>query len=169
VLHILSGPGDDDPDEKQDQRLKIFRIIQEVFDFETIARATLRPDQWEKFDSGQRLEFTDLFSSLLGNTYLKQIQSEYQDEKVEFLEQEMLSDTRALVKTMIIRDGMEIPVDYRLHHQDGEWKIYNIYIERRSFVTIYRDQFSTILMKNDPAELIRQLREKLEDQNELKP
>jgi len=73
----------------------------------------------------------------------------------------MLSDTTAIVRTKIIRESLEIPVDYRLILRGGAWRIYNVNVENISLVTNYRDQFSRILMRDSPAKLIEQLRERV--------
>jgi phospholipid transport system substrate-binding protein len=102
----------------------------------------------------------------LSNTYLNQIQKDYLNETVEYLDQEILDNSRAYVKTIVVRNGMEIPIDYRLHLKNGSWKIYNVYIERRSFVANFRDEFSHILMKNSPDFLIDKIRERVDHQNQ---
>jgi phospholipid transport system substrate-binding protein len=73
----------------------------------------------------------------------------------------MLTDTRAVVKTNIVRASEKIPVDYRLINEDGSWKVYNVYVERTSLVSNYRDQFGRVLMSGSPADLIERLREKV--------
>jgi phospholipid transport system substrate-binding protein len=166
VLQILRDPIYQAPHKKEAQRHYIFSVIRGVFDFESITRATLRPDQWQQFNPGQLEEFTALYTLLLSNTYLNQIQKDYLNETVEYLDQEILDNSRAYVKTIVVRNGMEIPIDYRLHLKNGSWKIYNVYIERRSFVANFRDEFSHILMKNSPDFLIDKIRERVDHQNQ---
>ncbi len=48
---------------------------------------------------------------------------------------------------------------------DGQWKVYDIIVERVSLVKNYRTQFASILSKDKPAQLIRQLNDKLAEQN----
>ncbi len=160
VVRILNDPSYDTPEKKEAQREKIWTIIRDVFDFETIAKGTLRRHDWEKFSTEQRREFVDLFTELIGNTYLDRIQSEYHEEKVVYTEQEMLTDTKAVVRTMVQRSSVEIPVDYRLFLKDGNWRVYNVFVENTSLVSNYRDQFSRILMKGTPDDLLAKLREK---------
>ena len=163
VVTVLNDPKFDTPEKKEEQREKIWSIIREIFDFETIAKGTLRRHDWERFSEEQRRQFVDLFTDLIGTTYLGRIQSEYHDEEVVYTEQEMLSDTKAVVRTKILRDSVEIPVDYRLFLKNGNWRVYNVYVEKTSLVTNYRDQFSRILMKGTPADLIAKLKEKTKE------
>jgi phospholipid transport system substrate-binding protein len=161
IVEILNDPQYDEDSRKAEQKEKMKREIQKIFDFKTMARGTLRHYQWESFSEQQKEEFIGLFTQLLGDTYLERIQGEYNDEKVEYLEQEMLTDTRAVVKTNIVRASEKIPVDYRLINEDGSWKVYNVYVERTSLVSNYRDQFGRVLMSGSPADLIERLREKV--------
>ncbi len=161
IVELLKDPQYDLPEKKEEQREKIWEVVHNTFDFQTIARGTLRRHDWDSFSQDQKKEFTDLFTTLLGNTYLEKIQNDYRDEQVVFSEQEMLSDTTAIVRTKIIRESLEIPVDYRLILRGGAWRIYNVNVENISLVTNYRDQFSRILMRDSPAKLIEQLRERV--------
>ncbi len=161
IVEILNDPQYDEDSRKAEQKEKMKREIQKIFDFKTMARGTLRHYQWESFSELQKEEFIGLFTQLLGDTYLERIQGEYNDEKVEYLEQQMLTDTRAVVKTNIVRASERIPVDYRLINEDGCWKVYNVYVERTSLVSNYRDQFGRVLMSGSPADLIERLREKV--------
>jgi len=161
IVDLLKDPQYDLPEKKEEQREKIWEVVHNTFDFQTIARGTLRRHDWDSFSPDQKKEFTELFTTLLGNTYLERIQSDYRDEQVVFTEQEMLSDTTAIVRTKIIRESLEIPVDYRLILRSGAWRIYNVNVENISLVTNYRDQFSRILMRDSPAKLIEQLRERV--------
>jgi phospholipid transport system substrate-binding protein len=161
IVDLLKDPIYDPPEKKEEQREKIWEIVNSTFDFQTIARGTLRRHDWDSFSAEQKKEFTELFTTLLGNTYLEKIQSDYQDEQVVFTEQEMLSDTTAIVRTKIIRESLEIPVDYRLILRGGTWLIYNVNVENISLVTNYRDQFSQMLMRNSPEQLIEKLRERV--------
>jgi phospholipid transport system substrate-binding protein len=102
--------------------------------------------------------FTDVFTTKLGNSYLNKIQGNFNNEKVEFLSQEMLSATKARVKTKIIREVDSIPVDYSVRPVDGAWRIYDVVIEGVSLVANYRSQFNDILSKDSPAVLIERVR-----------
>ena len=75
----------------------------------------------------------------------------------------MLTESKALVKTRVLREGLEIPVNYSMLNKDGAWLVYDVNIEGVSLVKNYRSQFSAILMKSSPAELIRMLKKKVDE------
>jgi phospholipid transport system substrate-binding protein len=161
IIELLNDPQYDDPEKKEEQREKIWEVVNRAFDFQTIARGTLRRHDWESFSDEQRKEFIDLFTTLLGNTYLERLQSEYQDEKIIFIDQEMISDTTAIVRSKVVRESMEYPVDYRMIRRGDTWRIYNVIVENISLVTNYRDQFSQMLMRDSPEQFLDKLRDRV--------
>jgi phospholipid transport system substrate-binding protein len=83
---------------------------------------------------------------------------------VEFLGEEVLSDSKAMVKTKVRREQVETPVDYRMLQAGGRWLVYDVNIEGVSLVQNYRTQFREILAKETPEQLIQKLRSKLQEQ-----
>jgi phospholipid transport system substrate-binding protein len=60
---------------------------------------------------------------------------------------------------------VEIPIDYRMKRIDGTWKVYDIIVENGvSLIKNYRVQFTSILQKESPGQLIQQLESKLAQQ-----
>jgi len=106
-------------------------------------------------------------SDLLETTYLNKIERS-QEEDIEKHEEdkvlyqgERIEGRYASVKTTIVTyKGTEIPVEYRLIKEDGEWKAYDIVIEGVSLVSNYRSQFNRIIHSESYDELVKKLREK---------
>lgn len=159
VLAILHDPAYKDPARKAAQKDRLWEIIRKVFDFEAIAERAVGRN-WKAFSADQRKAFSDAFADLLGNSYLDKIQSGFTDEKVDFLSQELLSETKARVKTKIVREVDAIPVDYSVQKENGAWTIYDVNIEGVSLVQNYRSQFDQILAKESPDALIARVRAK---------
>jgi phospholipid transport system substrate-binding protein len=159
VLAILQDPKYRPESEKDAQRDRLWVIIRAVFDFEGISERAVGRN-WGRFTPEQKKAFADVFSTLLGNTYLTKIQGGYTNEKVEFLTQEVLSDAKARVKTKIVREVDTIAVDYSVHPDGASWRIYDVNIEGVSLVQNYRSQFDQILSKDPPDSLIERLRAK---------
>lgn len=138
---------------------KAMVIINETFDFEEISKRTIAR-HWERFNAGQRSEFTDAFAEFLGRSYYGKIRESYTDETIVFDSEETISAGRALVKTRIPRAAGDIPVYYRVMKKDGRWRVYDVLIEKVSLVKNYRTQFRSILRKESPEKLIERLKEK---------
>ena len=162
IIQILRDPQYQSAPQKADQRQKIWLIVNEFFDFKEISQRTLARF-WKNFTPEQQQEFVETFSEFLANIYLKRIQGEYKNEKVVFIGQDLLSKSKASVKTKVIReDSIEIPVEYSLLKKDNAWKVYDVVIEGVSLVKNYRTQFRGILLKQEPARLIEILKKKNE-------
>jgi len=165
IIQILNDPQYKDPSKRDFQHDKIWEIVSAIFDFKAISRLTVGR-YWKKFAPSEKEAFRDVFSQFLGNTYISKIQGEYQNEKVVFLGQKMISESKAQVNTKLVREGVETPVNYRMYRRKDNWKIYDVKIEGVSLVKNYRDQFRKLLLKKSPAQLIERVQEKLEKQKE---
>lgn len=159
VLNVLRDPALKVESAKEFREKKMWNIADTLFDYTELSRRTLGAN-WEKLNSSQQKEFTDLFSNHLGNVYMDRVVA-YTDEKVVF-DKEKRKDERALVYTRAITQTKEIPIDYRVVLSDGEWKVYDVVIEGVSLVENYRSQFREMLRKETPEYLLQTLREKVE-------
>lgn len=160
-IAILKNPEYTGDDKKEIQREKIWEVVREVFDFKLISiRALAR--EWKDFNPKQQDEFVTQFTDLLRNTYIDKLQGEFHNEEVLFIGQDMISEDKALVKSKILREKVEIPMDYSMHFHDSRWWVYDVNIEGVSLVKNYRTQFKSILAKESPEQLIQRLKEKNE-------
>ncbi|MBI9084778.1 MAG: ABC transporter substrate-binding protein [Desulfobacterales bacterium] len=160
-IALLRDPQYADQSKKDEQRHRMWEIVRQAFDFRLIAARALGRN-WQQFSPAQKEAFTEAFAALLGNTYIGKIQGEFSDEKVEFLQEEMVSDNKAVIKTRILRKNAEIPVDYNMLWRDDQWRIYDVKVEGIGLVLNYRKQFKSFLSKETgtPDSLIETLREK---------
>ena len=167
VIGLLKDPRYKDEAKASVQKDKIWKIIRDVFDFTEMAKRALARN-WMSFSPQQRQEFSELFAEFLGNNYLEKIQSGFQDEKVVFVDQMMITESKAVVKTKILRESIEIPVDYSMFNRGGPWRVYDVNIEGVSLVKNYRSQFNKTLMNKKPSDLIEILKKKIARQKEKK-
>lgn len=163
VIQILQDPKYKDKAQSDVQRIEIMAVIREIFDFQEISKRTISR-QWKKFTKEQQQEFQDTFADFLGHTYYQKVRDAYQGEKVVFLSQEHLENGKAVVKTNIPRQNGAIPLDYKMVNGKSGWRIYDVIIEGVSLVNNYRTQFSKILNKETPDQLIARLKKKISEQ-----
>ena len=164
VISILNDPRYKVPGTQSAQRDEIWKTVKPMFDFEEISkRAVAR--HWRDFSDAEKTDFANVFAQFLGNTYIDKIQGEYHNEQIVYLGQDLYADNYAEVRTHIVRETLEIPVNYRmLKNGDNQWKVYDIIVEGVSLVKNYRTQFASILRKEKPAQLIDRLNRKLAEQ-----
>lgn len=167
IIVILNDPQYKMKDARDVQRDRIWETVKPMFDFREISmRAVAR--NWRSFSNEEKTQFTNVFATFLGNTYIDKIQGEYHNEKIVYQGQQIKAEKYAEVKTQLIRETVETPVNYRMiKRQDGSWKVYDIIVEGVSLVKNYRTQFANILKKETPAQLIQRLKDKLIEQNDI--
>jgi phospholipid transport system substrate-binding protein len=131
--------------DKEDRWKKIGVVINESFDFRSMSQSILATN-WKQATVEERQQFVFFFSQYLEDTYRMKIEA-YTNQKVEFVG-ETIRGKRAIVETLIITDDVEIPVNYKLKENDGNWFAYDVIIEGVSLVNNYRSTFS-VIVKND--------------------
>lgn len=168
VVEILDDPQYDDPARRNEQREQIRTATKSMFDFDLIAKRATGRYHWENsFTPQQRQEFTDLFARFLGNNYLLRISGDLKGLKVEYLDQDIDAPRkRAKVKTKIPASSGDMSVDYSMRLTDGQWKIYDVYVEGISLVQNYQTQFRDLFEKESAKQVIDRLRQKIKDQEQ---
>lgn len=157
VIEILKAQKSNKID-KEKAKKEIWDIVHNIFDFRTISMRTVgRP--WKEFTEKEQNDFVDAFAELLGTSYLNKIES-YNNETITYLSQEFHDQDKAVIKTAIVKQNGNIPLEYNVLKKDNSWYIYDVKVEGISLVKNYRTQFSSFLAKKTPADLINRLKEK---------
>ncbi|MBN2332917.1 MAG: ABC transporter substrate-binding protein [Deltaproteobacteria bacterium] len=137
---------------------KITKLFKQQFDMAYTSQLCLGR-YWRTISEKEKQEFITLFTDLLKSTYIGKIET-YNDEVVRY-DDEKLLENKALVKTVIVSKGTEIPLDYKMVNRGGIWLVYDVIIEEVSLVSNYRSQFSSILQKGKFPELLDRIRNKI--------
>lgn len=161
VIDILKDEGLKKPGKGADRRAELRRVIGERFDYEEMAKRSLAL-HWKKRTPEERQEFIPLYSDLLERSYINKIES-YTDEKILYTD-ETIDNDYAVVETKIItKRNVEIPIQYRLLKKNNRWGVYDVVIEGVSLVNNYRNQFNKIIRKDSYEELVKRMKDKLEE------
>jgi len=142
------------------RREKLREAIGKRFDYKQMVMRSLAR-AWNNRTPKEREEFQELFKRLLENSYASKIES-YSDEKIDY-KGEIVKGKFALVKTEIVRRDSTIAVDYKLIHENGEWKVYDFVIAGVSMIHNYRSQFTKIIRKESYNALVQKLSAKVEE------
>src|SRR6266852_3145871 len=158
VLQILSDPELKKDTKTADRRAAIRTVAGEIFDFAEISQRSLAR-HWAPRTPGERQEFVRLFGDLLEYSYISKIEA-YSGEKIQYTG-EVADGDQAVVKTRIVsKQGLEIPVDYRMFVRDNRWRAYDVNIEGVSLVANYRTQFNTVIQRAGYPDLVAKLKAK---------
>ncbi|MGB7629642.1 MAG: ABC transporter substrate-binding protein [Candidatus Deferrimicrobium sp.] len=161
-IAILKRPDLKAKEKREERREALRKELFPSFNFEEMAKRSLGI-HWKDRTSQEREEFTRLFRTLLENAYAGKIEG-YKGEKILY-RKESVDLPYAEVDTVIVMlQGDEIPVDYRVLKDGARWRIYDIVIEGVSLVNNYRSQFAGILQKSSYPELVRRLKSTIQQQ-----
>lgn len=161
VVRIVADKEMKKNEQKRRQALK--KSISVIFDYGEMAKRSLGR-HWNQRSDAEKKQFTELFATLLENSYASKIES-YNNETIIYLK-DVTDGDHAEVKSKIVtakRD--EFTLDYRLVNENGKWMVYDVVIEGVSLVSNYRSQFNRIISSSGYAELVKKLQNK---SNELK-
>ena len=158
VLAIVDAPALKGDGRIVERRIAVRKIANESFDFAEIARRSLGR-HWQPLSEAQRTEFVGLFGDLLERSYISKVEL-YVGEKVVYSGERVDGDLATVSTKIMTKNGIEVPIDYRLLRHDDRWMIYDVNIEGISFVSNYRTQFSKIIQSGGYNSLVEKMKTK---------
>lgn len=157
VFHILDDQQLKGPGQLSHRRRLLEEVIGERFDYEEMSKRTLAA-HWKPLTQSERQEFVQLFKTFLSDQYAARIEG-YAGERVVYLSERTI-DGYAEVRTRLVSDKLDFPMDYRMTNKDGTWYAYDVIVDGVSLVMNYRSQFTKIIAESSFQELLRRLRER---------
>jgi phospholipid transport system substrate-binding protein len=138
---------------------QIAGLIYEGFDFRSMSQSVLAT-QWRRASEEERRKFTEFFSQYIEATYRAKIES-YSDQTIIYKD-EIVRGNLGVVETIIIAGDIEIPVNYKLKNNDGNWYAYDVVIEGVSLVANYRSTFAAIVKNEGLGGLMQDIQRRIE-------
>ena len=139
---------------------KISQVIYERFDIRSMSQSVLATN-WQSATPEERKRFVEYFSQYIESTYRSKIES-YTNQEVKYLN-ETINGDRAEVDTAIVTEATEIPVTYKMKHNQNDWYVYDVIIEGVSMVNSYRNTFSAIVKNEGMDGLLSDIQKKIAD------
>lgn len=149
--------------DRETQWTRIGAVINDSFDFRSMSQSVLATN-WKKATPEERQRFVEFFSQYLEETYRTKIES-YSNQRVEYVG-ETIRGQRAVVETLIVTDSNEIPVNYKLKNNNGEWYAYDVVIEGVSLVSNYRSTFAAIVNNDGMDGLLLDIQDRIKRHKE---
>jgi phospholipid transport system substrate-binding protein len=129
------------------------KLVFARFDFAEMAKRSLA-SHWAGLDQAEQKEFIKAFTERVLFTYGRNVRSTG-TEKI-FYNRETQDDKQASVETKVVSgNGEELPIDYRLHDINGQWRVYDVVIDHVSVVNNYRAQFARVIAKSSVKDLLQ--------------
>ena len=156
VIKVLEDPEMAKEARMVERRTVIRRVANDIFDFSETTRRSLGP-HWQARTPQEREEVTRLYADLLERSYIGKIEM-YSGEKIQFLGDTIDGDQATVRTRLVIKQGTDIPVDYRMHRLPGDrWLTYDVSIEGVSLVANYRAQFNKVIQTSGYTSLVKKL------------
>jgi phospholipid transport system substrate-binding protein len=140
----------------QDQTDKLKSIINDMVDFESMAKTALQ-ETWNEATQAQQREFVDLFSKIIRDQSLAKpdiyrASVTYQDVTV--------NGGSAMVKTMAVFENVRTPVSYSMAKKGNKWFITDIIIDNVSTAASYQKSFQNTIRRRGFESLLDALRKR---------
>ena len=143
----------------EEKKNRITEIVKEKVDL-PVASQRVVSRYWKKASKEEKKEFIGLFTKIIVNTY-STLLNQYNNEKVEYLEEKIRKDKYARVRTNIVLNDKKIPVNYKLLLRKEQWRIYDFSAEGISLISTYTNDYKSTLKRGGLAGLNELLRNKI--------
>lgn len=160
VVRIVSDKELKKSETKRRQFLK--KAISSIFDYSEMAKRSLGK-HWNVRSAAEKKQFSELFATLLENSYAQKIES-YNNEKIVYIKEYQEDNEHAVVKSKVVTTARdEFTLDYHLFKDNGRWMVYDVVIEGVSLVSNYRSQFNKTITASSYDKLVKKLQSKNEE------
>jgi phospholipid transport system substrate-binding protein len=137
-------------------------LASELFDYRELARRAMA-QHWDKLKPPQQEEFVKTFSQMIEKNYVKQLRSNI-DYEVAYKD-ENITDSDAVVATIVkVRTkgkSTDVSIDYKLHKNGADWRVYDLVTDEVSMVRNYRNQFNKIITTESYDALLQKMRKRI--------
>lgn len=158
VLTILKDPQLRAESKKQQRLDQLRQVVYSKFDFAEMAKRSLGA-QWQRLNADQQREFVQLFTELMENSYMSNLEG-YNGEKVVVAGEKQDKEFAEVDTKIVTKKGEPIAVNYKLMQANGNWKIYDVVIENISLVNNYRSQFNRVITRSSFDDLMQKMKDK---------
>lgn len=135
---------------------QIIKIIDEVFDYELMARIALGKETWDTLSEQKQKEFTKIFETKLKNSYIEKLEL-YNDQKVKIIGLNPYKNARLQLETELLGKEGTYKINYNFYNKskDSEqWLIYDVDLVGVSIIQTYRQQFAGLLKEKTFDEML---------------
>jgi phospholipid transport system substrate-binding protein len=141
---------------KQQKEDKIVLIVEELFNYNTMAMISLGK-RWKSLSRTKQVKFIHAFKKKLQQSYFDKLEL-YTDQKIVIANPTKVKSNRIMLKSDIISKDETYEVVYKFYKAKGDhWLIYDVNLAGVSIIQSYRKQFDDYLKTKSLDQLIQSL------------
>jgi phospholipid transport system substrate-binding protein len=154
-----------------ERRERLRTLAMRRFDFPAMARSVLGY-HWRELNAEQRGQFVPVFAAFIQDAYLsklqdytvKKVQDEVQTLSIQYTRETFDGPDYAQVNTFVgVKEQKDpIQVNYLMHRDGGQWRVYDVTIDAISVIANYRNQFNRVINSRGYDQLVADLQVKRE-------
>jgi len=142
-------------------RDELYQVALKYVDLDEVAPRVIGP-VWREQSREAQEEFKRLFREVVFQSYADRLDQYACSQNKVIYEGEEVQGTIARVRTRVKSpDQGDVQIEYRLRKKPSGWKIYDMVVEGVSMVQNYRSQFTEILRRQNFAQMLDMLRQKV--------
>ena len=142
----------------EEKAQKIFKIFDEMFDYNLMARLSLGKKEWMNIDNNQRKKYMDNFIKLLKESFIEKLKL-YNNQQIQIEDFLQTRSSRAILTTLIVNKKDKTEIDYKFYHSEKKgWIIYDVIVAGVSIIQSYRKQFTDILQNNNFDKFLKSMK-----------
>jgi phospholipid transport system substrate-binding protein len=134
----------------------LLRLAHSLFAFDASAEVALGP-AWQARTAAERDEFVRLFSNLLARSFIARLVPTL-DERggidVRYHGEDVDGPVATVATSIVGRDGLPLPVDYRMVERQDRWAARDVVLDGSSTVTRYQRAFASMLAQGSYRDLV---------------
>ena len=148
--------------DQQVQNEHAAKVANTILDVPGVSQWTLGK-HWKERSAAEQHEFVTLLEALFAKIAYPKSAEFFGDLQVSYAG-ERITGQGALVRTTVkhIKEGL-VSIDYKLIQNNGTWRVRDILLDDVSLALNLRSQFNKIITEHSYVELLRRMREKLEE------
>ncbi len=144
-------------------------LMRETFDLEFMASKTVGR-HWKKLSEEDKARWAETFARFTTANYAGRFTGFTGEEFVTLGVEDAARGTRNVLTKIVVPDGEDVHLNYRVIERDGVWKVIDVYLNgTASELALRRSEYSSALKREGFAFLMASIESKIEDMRKAKP
>ena len=135
---------------------EIIKVIDEVFDYELMAKIALGKETWNSISEDKQKKFAKVFEEKLKKSYIDKLEL-YNDQKVKIIDLKPYNNSRLQLETELLGKDGTYKINYNFYNRSKDkedWVIYDVDLVGVSIIQTYRQQFAGQLKEKTFDEML---------------